>query len=306
MPGVFGSISTNRIKTKLQPFVNEFHNLAAELNAEAYSISLVGFDFQENFTHSFKQGGKTLLLYGDPLINGCTGEEARKNAAEILFKLECNPKKIALIDGLFSAVLINESTKEISIVNDRNGLAHIFYGYISNELVFASELRTLIDSDLKLTLREKAITEFMELGYHIENATYFNEISLLAPASILKYNYQAAEFKIENYFYFKQIEKINPSYAEAKVKIAELLKASINKRVGSNERVGVTLSGGLDSRLLFAGLPERDLLYTAVTRGRKGCGDIKIATQVARLRQDVKHITYDMNVDNWLLNRQGG
>lgn len=306
MPGIFGSISNNKVETKLKPFINEFHCLATELDAENYFISTVGFDFQRGYTHLFKQDDKTLLLYGDPLINGFTGEEARKDASEILFELESKPNKIALIDGLFSAVLINETTKEVSVVNDRNGLAHIFYGHINNELVFASEIRTLIDSDLKLTLREEAITEFMELGYHIENATYFNEVSLLAPASILKYNYQTAELKVENYFSFKKIELINTSYDEAKVKIAKLLKASINKRVGSNERVGVTLSGGLDSRLLFAGLPKRELPYTAITRGRKGSGDIKVASQVAKLRQDVNHIIYDMNVDNWLLNRQGG
>lgn len=307
MPGIFGSVTATQLSNKINPaLANEFHFKTEQIESDNYSISLVGFDFQKEYQHIFELENLTIAIYGDPLLNGLTGNSARLEVVKILQEFPASISSLHLIDGLFSAIVIDHLKHDIYLIGDRNGLSHIYYSYKNNELHFSSDLRSFVSSALNLTLREEAIDEFMELGYHIGDNTYFEEVKLLSPASLLKFNLDDGSVEKKEYWNFKEIKKITPSYKEAKKQIAQLLKNSINKRVGENERVGVTLSGGLDSRLLFAGMPKRNQKFTAITRGREGCGDIKVAKEVAKLRSDSQHIIYDMNVDNWLKNRQGG
>src|SRR5699024_71530 len=110
---------------------------------------------------------------------------------------------------------------------------------------------------------------------------------------------------IKKYWSHKNLSKnaIYKSENEIVDDLARLFENAVKKRVGKNERVGITLSGGQDSRAIFANIPKREQNFTAVTRGMKNCGDIQVAKQTPALRKDCHHMIKDMNQNNWLDNR---
>jgi asparagine synthase (glutamine-hydrolysing) len=70
--------------------------------------------------------------------------------------------------------------------------------------------------------------------------------------------------------------------------------------------VGISLSGGLDSRALLAAMPaEKHRPIHTVTFGVPGCDDIQIASQIAHVKSAVHHVV-ELTSANWLLKRMAG
>lgn len=145
--------------------------------------------------------------------------------------------------------------------------------------------------------------DFLNLGYHIADATWFNEVKLLPPASCLVWDLTSLSIiELTTYWSHKDLNEntITGSKQEIIFTLNKLFKQAVENRVGDQERVGITLSGGLDSRLIFANIPFQEKNFAAITRGMKNAGDIKLAKQVANLREDCQHIIKDMDASNWL------
>ncbi len=128
----------------------------------------------------------------------------------------------------------------------------------------------------------------------------------MPPASYLEWDLEEAELKkITPFWSHKQLNAESISKNENKMvsDLADLFVQAVSKRVATDERVGITLSGGQDPRAIFANIPYRKNGLVAITRGMKGCGDIKLASQIAKLRKDCTHIIKEMNENNWLNGR---
>src|SRR5665648_996009 len=84
--------------------------------------------------------------------------------------------------------------------------------------------------------------------------------------------------------------------------LGRLLIHAVAERAQPEERVAVSLSGGLDSRAIVAATAPRDEALPAVTFGRPGCVDIAIARRVAALK-GACHEVVSITSDNWLAPR---
>lgn len=87
--------------------------------------------------------------------------------------------------------------------------------------------------------------------------------------------------------------------------MGETFIQAVSRRFNPKEKVGISLSGGLDSRAIFAAV---DYLYPnysgyAYTFGIPDCDDIKIANQVISLASEWKHQTFYFNNENWFTPR---
>jgi len=141
---------------------------------------------------------------------------------------------------------------------------------------------------------------FMDLGYLMGERTWFEHIELIKPATVIEYDIRADETHQYHYWKWSAIKPSSMSFDEAVDELGERFIEAVSRRFDPNERIGISLSGGLDSRAIFAAV---DHLYPdyegyAYTFGIPGCDDITIAEQVIA-RSAWRHEIFHFRANNW-------
>jgi len=195
-------------------------------------------------------------------------------------KLISSPKNYKNITyATFNAIRIEK--KCISIINDLFGSIPSFYYHDKDILIYSTKIKPII-SRLKSLKKEfsrnnAAINFSKETGYFISDQTYIFEIKRLIAASELKIKNNQVILK--RYYIPKTIKE---HYTERQLfdtlnKVFSVIFSEIK------HNVGMTLSGGLDSRLIAAQIHRHNIKAKAITFGFKGSSDVKIAKDVSKI-----------------------
>ncbi len=122
------------------------------------------------------------------------------------------------LDGVFSFVLYDKSTDEVFVARDPIGIRSLYYGYVTDEYIFSSEMKSLDICD--------TVLQFPPGNWWSSKTKSFN----------VYYDY--------NYKIIKEIDNdiiIN--------NIRDLYTNAVNKRMMSEVKICCLLSGGLDSTI---------------------------------------------------------
>jgi asparagine synthase (glutamine-hydrolysing) len=224
--------------------------------------------------------------------------------AELIGKLVDNGMlhtTVQEIDGIFAAAVYDAAHFRILLITDRYGLKPLYVYRARHELAWASEYKafTALPS-FQVRVDTAAVSDFFRAGCLLDNRTWFRGVSMLEPASLLTFDTLNGTTGLVNYWN----PGMRPSLplSATQDEIVEELGCRFNSAVASRcfkgEKVGVTLSGGLDSRAIFAALPSS---YTpvAISFGTKGCADLRIAAEVVQKRK-CRHTTFIPSMPDWL------
>ena len=206
------------------------------------------------------------------------------------------------VDGYYTAVVYDNLESIVYLITDRYGFKPLYWGVINGNLVWSSELKGFLDhNDFKIKIDSVAVVQFFEFGYLLENRTWFEGVELMPPAAVIAFNIRESKTKITNYWTWSEIKLLNDLIDETEIaeELGRLFKESVRKRVTNNERIGITLSGGLDSRAILAAVPDDCKPLHTFTFGQDGCDDIKIAKKAAEIKGAVHHALI-LNHDNWI------
>jgi len=212
------------------------------------------------------------------------------------------------IDGCYTTVLYDKKERQIYLITDRYGFKPLYWGIINDNLVWSSELKGfLCHMDFKPVINPQAVEEFFDVGYLLENRTWFDRVELVPPASVLNFDIKNSKIKIQHYWSWNKIKPMKKPVNERELveELGKLFKQSVCKRVNNNEKIGITLSGGLDSRAILAAVPENYKPLHTFTFGQESCEDTKIASRVSKIKGATHHILI-INSKNWLKPRIDG
>ena len=207
---------------------------------------------------------------------------------------------LSKINGCFTAILYDKS--EIKLISDRLGMKPLYLWNNEENFVWVSEVKALLAlSCFKPEINTQAINCFMDLGHLLGNITWFKDVKLINAASLITYSLKQRKIIEEKrYWKWSSIRPQDISFNEAVVRLGNLLQTAVKKMVKIGEKLGVPLSGGLDSRLNLAAIDEiDDVNVKFFTFGKKGCGDIKIAEVVSSIKNNT-HYIFEMNEVNWM------
>ncbi len=138
-------------------------------------------------------------------------------------------------------------------------------------------------------------------GHPIGERSMFELVKLLPPATVLTWS-RSRGVSLERYWWWDMLRPAGVSgLNEAADELGRRLRQTTAVLAPADERIGVSLSGGLDSRALVASVPPRERL-PVLTFGREGCVDIAIAAKVAALRGAEHHVV-TLTPRNWLAPR---
>lgn len=166
---------------------------------------------------------------------------------------------IAAVDrfnGMFAIALYDRENEDLYLVRDRIGKKPMYYYLRDGEMIFASELKPIMNfPGFEASICEEIMPRYLYQQYINAPDTIFNNVYKLEPGSILHYN--KGEIQITKYWdiaeIYHEMQK-NPvkSYDEAKETLKDLLRASVKRRMIADVPFGSFLSGGFDSSLISA------------------------------------------------------
>lgn len=207
------------------------------------------------------------------------------------------------INGFYNAVLYNANKGTLTFLTDRLGLKHIFLWENEGRISWASELKAFLQLPrFDLVIDHRAVDSFLELGYIIGDFTWFSHVKLIPAATIITFHINSGISKSERYWSWADIKPRRISKEDALTELKYLWRKVIARCWESQRgKIGIALSGGLDSRAILAfSTPNRpQYLFTF---GKRGSDDIRIAKKVCHI-MSLPHTEFQLGPRNWFKGR---
>ena len=249
-----------------QPIYNEDHTRAVVFNGEIYNFRELRAELTAR-GHRFRTASDTEVIvhaweqYGD----------------------DC----VSRLRGMFALALWDGPARRLLLARDRLGKKPLYYAHDGERLVFASELKVLIeDPSMKRTVDPEAVDDYLAFGAVPAPRTIYQGIAQLPPAHYLLW--EDGRIRLAEYWDVRfdvGPERSERDYLE---EFAALLAEAVRLRMISDVPLGAFLSGGVDSSavvMAMAGESTRPVLTTSVAFRESGFNEAPHARQVAQAFQ---------------------
>jgi asparagine synthase (glutamine-hydrolysing) len=193
---------------------------------------------------------------------------------------------IATLNGWFRGVLWDLREQKTILFNDRYGLGRVYYHEAKNGFYFCSEAKSLLRALPELReLDSSSLAEFFSFGCILRNRTFFRQVFLLPPGSVWIFSRnQRAEKKV--YFKKESWENQQPlTREEFYNQLKETFTHILPRYLTNGRRLGMSLTGGLDGRMIMAWAKCQPGSLPCYTFGGsyRDCADVKVARTVAEI-----------------------
>jgi asparagine synthase (glutamine-hydrolysing) len=250
-----------------------------------------------------EDGRWLLFFYGEHHGDDEPGIHEARNAAGArailrlveLHGLEALPR----LNGWFHGVAVDMRKKEIAVFNDRYGMQRLHCGRDGDTTLFASEAKALLSVRPQFRkIDQRSLGEFLSCGCVLENRSLFANVHTLPAATVRLFRAAVLE---KEYCYFNptQWEEQSPlDEAQFHAALQEALPQAVRRRLEQSLPVGISLTGGYDTRLIMSCLkPMRTALPCYTFGGMyRDCFDVKIARKVAQIC-DCDHQVLELGED---------
>ncbi|MEO8062653.1 MAG: asparagine synthase-related protein [Pseudomonadota bacterium] len=251
--------------------------------------------------------GATAALAG--LVVTADGADSKTIVERGLGALRASVQEVAgwidQLDGTFALSIYDPQTSRGLLVNDHHGGVPIYMGRRGNDFVWASEVKSVHAFAGDQEPDVETLKFFLKNGYLDSERTYYKNIRQLGREQFVLVNKgQIDVHRVRDFVPAPEPVRSEMNYEAAKSTFKQLLGEAVQRRVeqaGVTE-VTVTLSGGLDSRILAAEAHRQGLKVTALTYGQLDSPEIRIAASVAA-RLGIQHTIVPVTRETWMEGR---
>jgi asparagine synthase (glutamine-hydrolysing) len=190
------------------------------------------------------------------------------------------------LNGRFHGIVTERTRGMTTLFNDRFGMHRVYYHESKDAFYFAAEAKAIL-AVCPDTRRPdpRALGEFVACGCVLENRTLFEGIRVLPSSAAWVFRHGVLETK-GGYFDPQQWEQQSllepePYYQQ----LREVFSKKLPRYFGGPEAVGMSLTGGLDGRMIMAWhkAPPGSVPCYSFRGAFRECQDTILARQVARL-----------------------
>jgi asparagine synthase (glutamine-hydrolysing) len=189
------------------------------------------------------------------------------------------------LNGLFSGLLIDKRQGKAFLFNDRYGVERIYWHENADGFYFASEAKALLRVLPELrAFDEEGVAQFLTFGCTLEGRSLFRNVQLLPGASVWSF---ANGRRARSTYFSPESWEAQPSLSPESfaAELQETFERVLPRYLESDSRLGISLTGGLDTRMIMAARPETaeaPICYTfSGTEGRTL--DDRVAKRVAEV-----------------------
>jgi len=217
--------------------------------------------FSDGMPLSNERGDVVLVFSGEEFPEPGTARRLKERghsvAAEgpsyLVHLYEDDPAYPAGLNGRFHGLLTDRTRGTALLFNDRYGMHRIYYHESKEAFYFAAEAKAILAVCPELRATDpQALGEFVACGCPLENRTLFEGIRVLPPASAWIFRDGSCEQK-GAYFQPREWEAQTPLDPESYYKeLREVFTRNLPRYFNGKEPLGVSLTGGLDTRMIMA------------------------------------------------------
>lgn len=188
------------------------------------------------------------------------------------------------LNGRFQGLLIGLAKGEATLFNDRYGMHRIYYHEAKDGFYFAAEAKAILAVRPELRSADPdGLAEFISCGCTLENRTIFKGMHVLPPASAWTFGKDGICNK-SAYFDPREWEEQPVLEHEAYyAQLREVFAQILPKYFSGPERIGVSLTGGLDTRMIMSWHKAEPRSLPCYSFGGmfRDCQDVVLARRVA-------------------------
>ncbi|PKP23203.1 MAG: asparagine synthase (glutamine-hydrolyzing) [Bacteroidetes bacterium HGW-Bacteroidetes-21] len=225
---------------------------------------------------------------------------------EVILKMyiRFGEKALNHLNGCFAFAVYDNVQETLFIARDRLGIKPLLYYYDEKSLVFASELRAIMEWGIPREPEPLSFPFYFQLNYIPAPLTILKNVLKLMPGQYLK----ISKSKLEKHTWWVIPENTQEeiSEKEAQEKIRELLYASVERRLIADVPLGCFLSGGIDSAIItgIAREIKPDLQTFSIGFPGMGIYDESSAAETTAKKHNTKHTTIPISTSDLLNNVQ--
>lgn len=218
-----------------QPMVTEDERFAITYNGEVYNFQELRSEL-EKLGYQFKS----------------------KTDSEVVLKAFAQWKQESLcrFNGMFSFAIWDKSRQELFLARDRYGVKPLYYSFVGNTFLFASEKKAILTfPSYKKEIDLEALLEYFTFQNIFTDKTLLKNIHLFPAGCWVKLSLGDAEdcLKPVQYWDFNFREPKHPAEEEEYLEeLDRLFLQAVNRQLISDVDVGSYLSGGIDSGSITA------------------------------------------------------
>ncbi len=152
------------------------------------------------------------------------------------------------LDGEFIIYILDKNGEKHFVINDYLGRLPA-YRFQGRQFILSRDIYVLDKITTGLIFDEQSIYQFLRLGYPLGERTLYEDIERFPPASLL--SVQKEKINIESYP--PNVLEMEGTYSGLKPEDAlyDIFKQALRDRFKNEEKVVLSLSGGLDSRVIM-------------------------------------------------------
>ena len=252
--------------------------------------------FSDGMPLTNERGDVTLVFSGEEYREPGTAKRLRdqghslnsEDASYLVHLYEDDPNFVAKLNGVFHGLLVDRATGAATLFNDRYGMHRIYYHEGKDAFYFAAEVKAILAVCPELRRADpRGLGEFVACSCVLENRTIFKEVFVLPGASSWSFRKgsikQKATYFLPREWEDQELLEPEPFYQE----LRDVFSRNLPRYFNGRQRVGMTLTGGMDTRVIMAWhkpAPKSLPCYTFGGMFRE-CHDVRLARQVAKVRQ---------------------
>lgn len=168
-------------------------------------------------------------------------------------------KTLVKAKGMFAIALWDKSSNKLSLACDRIGEKPLYYGWVNNQFVFSSELKSIkVFPEFNNRIDTNSLALFLRFNSIPAPYSIYKDIFKLEPGQIVEINSQSS--KLEKYKFWSLEEvykngsenKFRGSSVQAINQLENILSEAVSSQMQSDVPLGAFLSGGIDSSTIVA------------------------------------------------------
>lgn len=252
------------------------------------------FNSVDGIIKKFEFKNKTNIIYGNPLFDNKINFY---KINEILNSKNLDTETVSKINGEFLLLSFDYKKYNLTIINDRFASFPLFYASISRNFYCSTNyfnIIKLVKQNHNLNLKKSAIAEFLWFRKLHGESTYHKEINFLRSSSIFYYK---DKITIKKFWKPNFTKNNNTLKQNAEIFYNKLSNAIKLKTLGIDKnKIGLFLSGGMDTRLILSTLIKQNIKPVCYTAGYSMQGEYK-TTKILTSNENLEHIFINLPKD---------
>jgi asparagine synthetase B (glutamine-hydrolysing) len=211
--------------------------------------------------------------------DGDASQQAMQVLANNIGRNSPRTEQFAQLNGPFSAAVIQKSPTRLMIVVDRHRHLPVYVHKSAKYLVATTDLCVLKPWLDNPRISASAVDLLLRCGELIDDMTLLDGVRILPSATVL--TVANGDVSESQHWSLRHDPHSKLGFQKLADDLGERLRNAVLRVERANNRVGITLSGGLDSRFLL-GLCSQPQQVPSFTWGLPNCRDITCAADFAR------------------------